>query len=507
MNNPQVRERAYFYLGSFYIIMYWVGMGVYGLITDIRNWLSSRVRLSILVPVNVALFFFFGTLVPAGVLSNHIDPDYTNYQAHNRGDDWTPWDYAYNILASCDNDSILFTNGDNDTYPLWYLQKVKGLRTDVRIVNLSLLNTDWYIMQLKHEGNTLPIQFSDDFITDKLCSRDEEAVTMRLWPADGKDVQAAGISWKFPACPTQPNIRLRDGTEAGMIRIQDVMLYKIIDWVNRTRPIYFTPQSPENRIGLDDYLVTVGMVTRLAQQPLLTDEPYVDVRALHDNVSTHYQYRSLSDDVYKAPETRRLLKNYFIGFAQLCERYAAAGNKEQAVRAAYFAIEKTIHSLPERLALCNILQIFACHDALKDLLDKELANPGFIDGSEGLMEERLQVASLFTMTGEKEKADVIVGAEWDRQRPKNMYEKLAFSSTLIRHSLAEQACGIIREIIREDPSNVEAWKAYTVSLYSAGDYEESLKAVQRLIELAPGDERVKELYNFLNEKRQGYEFR
>ena len=65
MNNPQVRERAYFYLGSFYIIMYWVGMGVDGLITDIRGWLSSRVRLSILVPVNAALFFFFGTLAPA----------------------------------------------------------------------------------------------------------------------------------------------------------------------------------------------------------------------------------------------------------------------------------------------------------------------------------------------------------------------------------------------------------------------------------------------------------
>ena len=236
------------------------------------------------------------------------------------------------------------------------------------------------------------------------------------------------------------------------IRIVNLSLLNT-DWYIK-HPIYFTPQKPENRIGLEDYLVTVGMVTRLDPKPLLTDEPYFDVKALHDNVNTRYQYRSLSDDVYKAPDTRRLLKNYFIGFAQFCERYAAAGNKEQAVEAAYSAIEQTIHSLPERLALYTILQMYTYHDALIDLLDKELVDPDFIDGSEGLMEERLQVASLFTMAGENEKTDVIV----------------------------------------------EAWKAYAVSLYSAGDYEESLTAAQRLIKLAPDDERAKELYNFLKEK-------
>jgi len=100
------------------------------------------------------------------------------------GGNYVASDYAYNLLNSCDKDGILFTNGDNDTFPLWYLQEVENVRTDVKVVNLSLLNTPWYIYQMKHYKPTINIPISDEQI-ETLRPRPWKTSEVRI-PVTGK---------------------------------------------------------------------------------------------------------------------------------------------------------------------------------------------------------------------------------------------------------------------------------------------------------------------------------
>ncbi|HUT63069.1 MAG TPA: DUF2723 domain-containing protein [Anaerolineae bacterium] len=455
MDNPQVRERSYFFLGSYHIIMVWIGMGILGIITDINDWLTTKHQSRLIIPVTLSLFIVFCTLPPQAVLSNNIDPNYTNFQVHDRTYDWIPWDYAYNILESCEKDAILFTNGDNDTFPLWYLQEVKGIRKDIRIVNLSLLNTDWYNLQMKKEGVTIPIKYSDEFIEKKLCGREETALTLRVWPLEGKKVTAAGITWRLP---NYHKIALDSNEYIGLIRIQDVMVTNIIQWVNWTRPIYFAVTvALENKIGLDDYLSMEGMVFRLQQMP---SKIAVNVDVMNRNIFEKYKYRSLTDTkVYKSPNTLKLITNYFIGFAQLCERYAAQGDRENTVRAAWAAINKTPNDLDKRLLLYQVFASNQMSDVIDEFIEWELENLN--------------------------------------KGPDNYIKRLDFATKLFQVGVLQQAKHILEELISEDPTNIEAWKIYTAVLYSNHEYKQALDAVEKTLELAPDDQSIKEIRNIL----------
>ncbi|MBD3411261.1 MAG: DUF2723 domain-containing protein, partial [Ignavibacteriales bacterium] len=139
---PQPRERDYFYVGAFFVFGVWIALGARGLVELATEKAKNEKTRTALAAAILALAF---VVAPVRMLQ-------ANYYTHDRSENWAPWDYAYNLLQSCAPNAVLFTNGDNDTFPLWYLQDVEGIRRDVRIANLSLVNTHWYIKQLKNQA-------------------------------------------------------------------------------------------------------------------------------------------------------------------------------------------------------------------------------------------------------------------------------------------------------------------------------------------------------------------
>ena len=130
----QARERDYSYIGSFYAFSMWIGIGVYGLYMSIAKYYKHKY----LIYAILAISFL---AVPFQLITK-------NFNDHNNHNNDFAYYFAYNMLNSCEENAILFTSGDNETFPLWYLQETQNIRTDVKVINLSFLNSDWYIDQI-----------------------------------------------------------------------------------------------------------------------------------------------------------------------------------------------------------------------------------------------------------------------------------------------------------------------------------------------------------------------
>ena len=170
-DDPQPRERDYSYVGSFLAFSIWIGVGSAMIGERIQMWIQQKDLANRLVAIALILQILF---IPGVILSS-------NYHSHDRSGNYVAWDYSYNILQSVGPNGVLFTNGDNDTFPLWYLQEVEEIRKDVAVVNLSLLNTPWYIKQLAESrpDSTSYIRLSHktiDKITSNLQRWEEQKV-------------------------------------------------------------------------------------------------------------------------------------------------------------------------------------------------------------------------------------------------------------------------------------------------------------------------------------------
>ncbi|MCI0690465.1 DUF2723 domain-containing protein [candidate division KSB1 bacterium] len=307
--DPQPRERDYSYVGSFFAFTLWIGFGAHALLDAVAGSKSGRQHLQIAM---AGLLFIF---VPANLLRH-------NFHTHDREGNYVASDYAYNVLNSCEADAILFTNGDNDTFPLWYLQQVEGFRRDVSVANLSLLNTHWYIRELKNREPKVPMSLTDSVI---------DSIGLLDWPEAGMigiPVEDEAVFQKyleevknfFPAESLRQQgremqIAIGPTFARRFLRVQDLMIFEIVAANQFRRPIYFGFNVPEeNHAGLTPYLRIDGMALKLM--------PFQGVRyspeALRHHLLAVYHYRGLDDPgVYLDDQAQGLAQSYRANFLTL----------------------------------------------------------------------------------------------------------------------------------------------------------------------------------------------
>ncbi len=348
MQEPQPRERDYFYVGSFLAFSIWIGIGVVGLIDMVREQLKQT---QASVPVAVGTVVLALIFVPANMLR-------VNSHEGDRRGNYLAWDYSYNLLQSVEQDGILFTNGDNDTFPLWYLQDVEGIRRDVRIVNLSLLNTNWYIKQLKHQqpygSKKVPISTSDvDIERIGPIPWEERALELPVGPdvvrqyqgeMPGTSVLDTSVTnrgvLRFTLAPTLVFSNVK------ALRVQDILVYDIIRSSNWERPIYFAMTvSDDGKIGLRDYMHLKGLAFKLTPRrgpfwqnldtKTIEAHLFTEVETPSKGPQLGFRWRGLQDpNHYFDEDSRRLvMSNYRNLFFTLAEHYIyTAREPEKGIR-------------------------------------------------------------------------------------------------------------------------------------------------------------------------------
>ena len=326
-DSPQPRERDYSYVASFMTFSIWISLGIYGSINFICDKLLEKSIKKKAINFMLVLFLFF---MPSRMLL-------ANYDTHDRTGNYIAWDMAYNMLQTCEPNAILFTNGDNDTFPLWYLQEVEKIRTDVVVANLSLLNTSWYVEQLKSRYDKNPFIKMEQSEIDNLDFKRWETKEVSINAPKDLNNQTGKIKWNLK--PTYMDIALR---------IQDLMVLKIINDNNWERPIYFAVTvSPVSMLSLDEYLRMDGLAYKLVNNKSeIVNKEIISKNLLEfigdpswfkdydfnkdipvsRNISKEYQsgylYRNLSNEnVYIEPQIGRLIQNYRTGFARLSISY------------------------------------------------------------------------------------------------------------------------------------------------------------------------------------------
>ncbi len=377
----QPRERDYAFAGSFYAFAIWIGIGIPAIAVMLRDLLTPKAKKEGKVSepskttdiVTAAIACVIALGVPLQMVSQTWDD-------HDRSNRYTTRDFGFNYLSSLDPNAIIFTNGDNDTFPLWYSQEVEGFRTDVRVVNLSYLTTDWYANQMKiptSGADAIPMRVSQpEYGYERLAYSFVVPDTSGYVPAlDALDGLYRSDEKRYGApYLSKPNMKMAVDREAALRRYSsgnafidsmyiapyisdistsfaktsglnqskvfslDMIANSVAD--NWKRPVYFASTVPTSYyLGLTDYLAGTGMAYEVTPFKLPEYDPTADksfVKILND-----YRWGGLdapdADKLYLDETVRRMVSSVRSGVYTVAENLMATGSlpaSENAIAAA-----------------------------------------------------------------------------------------------------------------------------------------------------------------------------
>ena len=358
----QPRERDYAYAASFYAFTVWIGLGVLALFELFRKAAGET-------PAAVIASVLTFAAVPALMGSQ-------NWDDHDRSGRYLARDVAFNYLNSCAPNAIIFTGGDNDTFPLWYAQEVEGVRTDVRVCNLMLLNTDWYIDQMKYKAYTsepLPVSLQKELYYDGVNNQVAVLEKVRE-PATAKEVMqfiSSGSElsklkmygedmWYIPTrtirIPVDSAKVLANGTvkpedadkivpyiditlKGSWIMKSQLLVLDILAHNDWDRPIYFVTGQTDDALGLEEYFQLEGLAYRLVPVKGVNKSWFeygrIDTDILYENMMNRFSWKGANDpDVYIDFYHNRtlLVVRARLNHARLAGALVAEGDTARAVQ-------------------------------------------------------------------------------------------------------------------------------------------------------------------------------
>ncbi len=347
----QPRERDYAYSGSFYAFSIWIGLGVLGIIRALDKYVPRTVSAIVVTVCCLG--------VPALMAQQ-------NWDDHDRSNRYTCRDFGGNYLASCKPNAIIFSNGDNDTFPLWYNQEVEGYRTDVRVCNLSYLQTDWYISQMKrgaYKSTPLPISWQPkdyvsgknevvyvdsmmpqldvktayDFVlsTDPQTKREGEAFIPSnhlFLPVDAQQVIKMGTLPISRVGEIVPQIDIKLDRR---ITKSSLMILELLKENNWKRPVYFAATVGDDYyMGLNDHFELTGMAYQVVPVGVKGTGAGVNVDEMYNNMMTKFRYGGINNPkVYLDENITRMCRTHRMMFSQLIGALVAKGDSVRALKA------------------------------------------------------------------------------------------------------------------------------------------------------------------------------
>jgi len=388
----QPRERDYAYAGSFYAFTIWIGIGVLALYEGLKKYVPDTISAG--VASGLALL-----LVPVIMGAQ-------NWDDHDRSNRYTCRDFGANYLNTCAPNAVIFTNGDNDTFPLWYNQEVEGVRTDVRVCNLSYFQTDWYVDQMKSKAYgsaPLPISFTHDLYVQGKRDviylmedprlkgsvelkkaldfvRDEDKRT-KLEQAD----YAAYIPSKklFYVVDKAAVIRNKvvdpedydkivdtikiDLSSKHYITKDELMTLDMIANNNWERPIYFAITIGRDKyMNLQDYFQHEGFADRLVPIKTPSDGAMnfgrVNTRLMYKNVMENFKWGNMNNpNVYIDENNSRMMMNIRSTFNRLAESLVAEGQNEKAIR----VLDRCVELIPHKIVPYNYFSMLMAETYFK----------------------------------------------------------------------------------------------------------------------------------------------